>query len=111
NGCAAPRRAPALSANGYQGTKTRSIPKESELSAGSFLVGRRLLQGGQRRERMAALVIAFRRIEDGAGLARIGIDGEQEELGRGRTDVDDTVDEIFRFIGGFRVNFFVRLRL
>src|SRR6185312_4002801 len=62
NGCAAPRRAPALSANGYQGTKTRSIPKESELSAGSFLVGRRLLQGGQRRERMAALVIAFRRI-------------------------------------------------
>src|ERR1700687_2296293 len=55
-----------------------------------------LLQRGQHRERMRRIIASRRRLKDRIRLARIGIDGEDEEFGRNRAEIDRSIDQWFR---------------
>src|ERR1700674_5307063 len=63
-------------------------------------------QRGQCGERLRRIFPATGRLEYDAGLARIGIDAEDEEFGRQRAKIDHPIDQQFRRIIERDFNFF-----
>ena len=62
-----------------------------------------LLQRRQRRKRMARRIAGRRRLEHRAGLARIGIEPQQQELGCHRAEIDHALVQDLGRLGGVDV--------
>src|SRR5262249_55864034 len=78
-----------------------TIPRQRQDSTGSPISP--FLQGGEGSERMRGAVTCAWGLKHGAGLARIGVDAEDEELGRQRAEIDNSINQ--RFGGIIEANF------